>query len=201
MRIGITSNLLAPLKKAGYKIEPAFGAEKDTVVVEIPVDVGANVRTVSEVSMWEQLALASAAQRYWADNQVSCTVTFDPETEGDQLNHALDIYQYQLKGISFLPRLDHGAYPQMPYESIDVETYHSLNNALGKLNFGRIRGEEIVVERFCDNDVCEITEKYTFSNQLVFFPPSLLFVYRNLVISRTFSELPVRLVQCSPLVL
>ena len=44
----------------------------------------------------------------------------------------------------------------MPYESIDVETYHSLNNALGKLNFGRIRGEEIVVERFCDNDVCEI---------------------------------------------
>ena len=156
MRIGITSNLLAPLKKAGYKIEPAFGAEKDTVVVEIPVDVGANVRTVSEVSMWEQLALASAAQRYWADNQVSCTVTFDPETEGDQLNHALDIYQYQLKGISFLPRLDHGAYPQMPYESIDVETYHSLNNALGKLNFGRIRGEEIVVERFCDNDVCEI---------------------------------------------
>ena len=83
-------------------------------------------------------------------------MTFDPETEGDQLNHALDIYQYQLKGISFLPRLDHGAYPQMPYESIDAETYHSLNNALGKLNFGRIRGEEIVVERFCDNDVCEI---------------------------------------------
>jgi hypothetical protein len=27
---------------------------------------------------------------------------------------------------------------------------------LSKLTFGRIRGEEIVVERFCDNDVCEI---------------------------------------------
>ena len=93
------------MEKAGYKIEPAFGAEKDTVVVEIPVDVGEGVRTVSEVSMWEQLALAAVAQRYWADNQVSCTVTFDPETEGNQLGHALDVFQYQLKGISFFATL------------------------------------------------------------------------------------------------
>jgi hypothetical protein len=156
MRLGKLSNLVAPLEKAGYKIEPAFGAEKDTVVVEVPVDVGEGVRTVSEVSMWEQLALAAVAQRYWADNQVSCTVTFDPETEGNQLNHALDVFQYQLKGVSFLPRLDHGAYPQMPYESIDVDAYNQMESELGKLSFGRIRGEEIVIERFCDNDVCEI---------------------------------------------
>lgn len=156
MRLGKLSNLVAPLEKAGYKIEPAFGAEKDTVVVEVPVDVGEGVRTVSEVSMWEQLALAAVAQRYWADNQVSCTVTFDPETEGNQLNHALDVFQYQLKGVSFLPRLDHGAYPQMPYESIDVDAYNQMEAELGKLSFGRIRGEEIVIERFCDNDVCEI---------------------------------------------
>ena len=156
MRLGRLSNLVAPLEKAGYKIEPAFGAEKDTVVVEVPVDVGEGVRTVSEVSMWEQLALAAVAQRYWADNQVSCTVTFDPENEGDQLGHALDVFQYQLKGVSFLPRLDHGAYPQMPYESIDVDTYNAMEAKLGKLSFGRIRGEEIVIERFCDNDGCEI---------------------------------------------
>ncbi len=156
MRLGRLSNLVAPLEKAGYKIEPAFGAEKDTVVVEVPVDVGEGVRTVGEVSMWEQLALAAVAQRYWADNQVSCTVTFDPETEGNQLGHALDVFQYQLKGVSFLPRLDHGAYPQMPYESVDAETYENMKAELSKLTFGRIRGEEIVVERFCDNDVCEI---------------------------------------------
>jgi len=156
MRIGATSNLIAPLEKAGYKIEPAFGAEKDTVVVEVPVDVGEGVRTVDQVSMWEQLALAAVAQRYWADNQVSCTVTFDPENEGNQLGHALDVFQYQLKGISFFFFFYHGAYPQMPYESIDSETYQSMKDQLNKLNFGRIRGEEIVVERFCDNDVCEI---------------------------------------------
>ena len=27
---------------------------------------------------------------------------------------------------------------------------------LGKLSFGRVKGEEIIAERFCDNDVCEI---------------------------------------------
>lgn len=156
MRLGINSNLVPSLEKAGYKIEPAFGSEETTVVVEIPVDVGEGVRTLDSVSMWEQLSLASLAQRYWADNQVSCTVTFDPENEGTQIASALDVFQYQLKGISFLPRLDLGAYPQMPYESIDEESYHAMKAGLGKLNFGRVRGEEIIIERFCDNDVCEI---------------------------------------------
>jgi ribonucleoside-triphosphate reductase (thioredoxin) len=156
MRLGINSNLVPSLEKAGYKLEPAFGSETTTLVVEIPVDVGEGVRTLDEVSMWEQLGLAALAQKYWADNQVSCTVTFSPETEGQDIAPALDLFQYQLKGISFLPKLNHGAYPQMPYESIDVETYTSMKAGLGKLNFGRVKGEEIAIERFCDNDMCEI---------------------------------------------
>ena len=61
-----------------------------------------------------------------------------------------------MKGISFLPRLDLGVYPQMPYESITEEVYNEMESSLGKLNFGRVKGEEIIIERFCDNDVCEI---------------------------------------------
>jgi hypothetical protein len=156
MRLGKDSNLVAPLEKAGYKIEPAFGSETTTLVVEIPVDLGEGVRTLDDVSMWEQLSMAALAQRYWADNQVSCTVTFNPESEGSQIANALDIFQYQLKGISFLPKLDFGAYPQMPYESIDADAYHTIKSKLGKLSFGRIKGEEVVVERFCDNDVCDL---------------------------------------------
>tara|TARA_R110002020_G_scaffold1492_16_gene6793 strand:- start:5305 stop:7326 length:2022 start_codon:yes stop_codon:yes gene_type:complete len=156
MRLGIDSALVPALEKAGYNLEPAFGSEKTTLVVDIPVDIGEGVRTLDKVSMWEQLSLAALAQRYWADNQVSCTVTFDPETEGSQIANALDIFQYQLKGISFLPRLDVGAYPQMPYEAIDEETYQKIKGSLGKLSFGRIKGEEVVIERFCDNDVCEL---------------------------------------------
>ena len=54
--------------------------------------------------MWEQLLMAAFMQRHWADNQVSCTVTFDPESEGPQLPAALAHFQYMLKGVSFLPR-------------------------------------------------------------------------------------------------
>ena len=46
---------------------------------------------------------------------MSCTVTFDPATEADQLKPALELFQYQLKGVSFLPRTESGAYAQMPY--------------------------------------------------------------------------------------
>jgi len=61
--------------------------------------------------------MASLLQRYWADNQVSCTVTFDPEKESSQIKNALDYFQYSLKGISFLPHTK-DVYPQMPYEEI-----------------------------------------------------------------------------------
>ena len=156
MRLSVNSPLIPALEKAGYSLEPAFGSEDSTLVVGIPVDVGEGIRTASELSLWEQLSLAAFIQKYWADNQVSCTVTFDPATEGDQIAHALDYFQYQLKGISFLPRLDYGAYPQMPYEAIDESTYHDMLASVGRLSFGRIKGEDVVAEKFCDSDVCQI---------------------------------------------
>jgi hypothetical protein len=126
------------------------------MVVEIPVDVGEGIRTVSEVSMWEQLSLAAFMQRNWADNQVSCTVTFDPETEGHQIASSLNYFQYQLKGISFLPKTTTGAYRQMPYEEITEKEYHNKVEKLGYLTFRQVKGSEAIVERFCNNDTCEL---------------------------------------------
>jgi len=156
IRLAKFSTLVKPLEKAGYTVEPCYGSEDTTVVVEIPVDVGEGIRAVSEVSMWEQLAVAAFMQKYWADNQVSATITFDPVTEGPQLAHALDYHQYQLKGISFLPRHEEGAYRQMPYEKIDEKTYLNKFNKLKKLNMSNVKGEEAEVDKFCNNDVCEI---------------------------------------------
>lgn len=53
-------------------------------------------------------------------------MTFNPETEGPQLKHALDHFQYMLKGVSFLPATKEGAYAQMPYEEITEEKYNEL---------------------------------------------------------------------------
>ncbi len=156
MRLSKHSELLEPLKKYNYKVEPAFGSEDTTMVVEVPVDVGEGIRTVGDLSIWEQFSLAAFMQRHWADNQVSCTVTFDPKTEGGQIPQVLNYFQYHLKGISLLPRHDYGAYKQMPYESIDEETYNKEVSKLGKLTFGSIKNEEADVDKFCNNDSCEI---------------------------------------------
>ena len=155
----MSSPLIKPLEKAGYNIEPAFGSEDSTVVVDVPVDVGEGIRTVSEVSMWEQMSLAAFMQKYWADNQVSCTVTFDPKTEGPQIPYALNYFQYQLKGISFLPKLELGAYKQMPYEEITQKTYDKMVNELKFLSFRQVKGNEAIVDKFCNNDTCEIDLK------------------------------------------
>ena len=156
IRLSKHSELLEPLEKAGYKIEPAFGSEDTTMVVEVPVDVGEGIRTAAELSIWEQFSLAAFLQRHWADNQVSCTVTFNPETEAEQIAPALNYYQYHLKGISLLPRHDYGAYQQMPYEAIDEKTYEEEVSKLGKLSFGVIKNEEADIDKFCNNDSCEI---------------------------------------------
>ena len=156
IRVSKHSELLEPLKKAKYKIEPAFGSEDTTMVVEIPVDVGEGIRTASELSIWEQFSLAAFMQRHWADNQVSCTVTFNPEIEGNQIPYVLNYYQYHLKGISLLPRYDYGAYKQMPYESIEEKEYNKQVKKLNKLSFGVIKNEEAEIDKFCNNDSCEI---------------------------------------------
>uniref|UniRef100_A0A7S2Y093 Uncharacterized protein n=1 Tax=Fibrocapsa japonica TaxID=94617 RepID=A0A7S2Y093_9STRA len=164
VRLDRRSELVPSLLACGYKIEEA-ATDKTAVVVEIPVDVGDGVRTLGQVSMWEQLALAAFMQRYWADNQVSVTVTFDPKTEGAMLPFALDYYQYQLKGVTFLPRLDCGAFEQMPYESIAKEAYEKMvikikpfSLQIADLDSSSSSADDVeeCPEKFCDGDKCEM---------------------------------------------
>ena len=50
-----------------------------------------------------------------------------------------------------------GAYKQMPYEEITEKEYNKMLKALKPLNFKWVKGNEAEVERFCNNDTCEIT--------------------------------------------
>ena len=153
MRLSNLSPLVKPLQEANYFMEPCVGSENDTIVVEIPIDVGEGIRTINQVSMWEQLSLAANMQRWWADNQVSCTITFNPKTEGCQIANALDYFQYHLKGISFLPKCDYGAFPQMPYEEITEQVYLDRCKDLKPLQINSM-SEESVGEKFCDGESC-----------------------------------------------
>jgi ribonucleoside-triphosphate reductase (thioredoxin) len=160
LRMARDSPLLERIVRAGYHVEPCAVAPDTTAIVEFPVAAGNRIRTTRDVSMWEQLSLAAFMQRYWADNQVSATVTFDPETEGPQLAQALQFFQYQLKGISFLPRFSSGTpFKQMPYEAITEEEYFEALRRVRpevSLSSGETKSEIIKenLQTFCDNDRC-----------------------------------------------
>ena len=160
IRIGAGSELVRPLTTAGYFIEKDhYSRDGKSLVVEIPIKLGNEVRSLKEVSMWEQLSLAAFFQKHWADNQVSITVTFDPETEGPQLPIALDFYQYQLKGVSFLPKMEEGQtlYVQMPYEEITEDKYYELMLNIKPLNFKHAvdsKPADPMADLFCDGDNC-----------------------------------------------
>ncbi len=153
IRLSTISDLIGPLEAAGYHIEPCVG-DDSSVVVEIPVQVEAK-RTTKDVSMWEQLNLAAFMQKYWSDNQVSSTITFNPETEGNDILYALNHFQYQLKAISFLPQTEEGAFEQMPYETITEQVYLEKMAKTKELSFVQTH-EKADAERFCDGAACSI---------------------------------------------
>ena len=149
MRMSKNDPLVIPLRAAGYSVVPAIGQEDTTVVVEMPIKLAEGVRVQSEVSMFEQLQLAAFLQRYWADNQVSCTITFDPVSEGPHIAQMLQYFQYQLKGVSFLPKFDYSKYPQLPYEAIGEELYEKMTKDLKPIVF--VNRAKVSVKKGCES--------------------------------------------------
>mgnify|MGYP006274266065 CR=1 FL=1 len=155
VRIASDSPLLEPLKKAGYHIEQVksgTGKTKEmTVVIEFPVWERNFVRRKEDASLWEQVKNAVDYQRYWADNNVSITVTFKPE-EAKDIPRVLEAYEDQLKAVSFLPITDH-QYEQAPYEEITKEKYHEMMKELSVPDFSNVTSQP-EGEKFCSNDSC-----------------------------------------------
>lgn len=148
------TELLQKLSKEGYEIQDEMQSRTNAKVVSVPIRLDPHVRTLNEVSMYEQLNLAAFMQRHWADNQVSCTVSFDPEKEGPQIASALDYFQFQLKGVSFLPKVPTIPYPQMPYEEISAAEYDRLDAKIIKSPSQTPRTQGPLIsepDTFCDS--------------------------------------------------
>lgn len=154
VRAPYANSLLPKVVAAGYHVEPDVN-DPNTAVIEFPVYVGDDrVPSLASVSIWEQFQMAAFMQRYWADNSVSCTVTFDPEREGHMIERCLDHYQYHLKGISILPA-GNAVFPQMPYEAIDRDHYlERCRRITAPLAFAAVVNNEPHVSEYCDGDAC-----------------------------------------------
>lgn len=151
IRFSSTSALLAPLKEAGYRIEPDLYTP-NTMVVYFPIKAEFFGRGKADVSMWEQLELAAQLQYYWADNQVSITVSFRPE-EAKDIGAALRLYETRLKSVSFLPLFEH-AYEQAPYITITADEYEKATANVKPFRYGMAAHE--VTDKFCDGDACTV---------------------------------------------
>jgi len=151
IRVDGTSPLVTRAREAGYPVEVDTYAE-DTWVVSFPVKEEHFVKGKAEASMWEQFANAADIQRHWADNQVSCTVTFKPEEIPD-IQPCLEVFETQLKAISMLPLWGHG-YKQAPYITIDEAEYGRLMANIKPLDLSDAVHE--VTDKLCSNDTCEL---------------------------------------------
>ena len=157
IRFHKTDPLLPILKKAGYHIEDDVMDSKTTAVASFPTK-GLKVRSELEVSIWEKASLAAMAQRYWADNMVSVTVSFKPD-EQNEISPLLRSLQGQVKSLSFLPISDEGTtYAQAPYEPISEEEAVKMMKKIKPLDLEALytKANEGVGEKFCATDVCEI---------------------------------------------
>lgn len=144
-------------RHAGYRVEAASEDPSTTVVVFFPVRSNAH-RSEKDVTIFEKANLAALAQRFWSDNSVSVTVSFNVQEESEHVATVLHMFEGQLKTVSFLPQ-GNKTYPQMPYTSIDAETYCMASTRLSKVNLTPVyKGNALdaVGEAFCSTDACEL---------------------------------------------
>lgn len=155
------NDLLVPLlTEAGYTIEPDVRDHEHTVVAYFPIRTEAR-RAEGDVTIFEKANLAAVAQRYWSDNSVSVTLSFDPDTEAQHVGTILHMHEGQLKTVSFLP-MGNTVYPQQPYTKISAQQWEDAAGRLSKLNldqiYGGVQAVDAVGEAYCTTDSCEIKQ-------------------------------------------
>jgi ribonucleoside-triphosphate reductase len=145
---------------AGYRVEQSVTSPDSSVVIYFPIHSD-SLRSEKDVTIFEKASLAVEAQRWWSDNGVSVTVSFDAETEANHVETILSMYDGQLKAISFLP-MGNKVYPQQPYTNISSTDYVNATNALSKVDMDVLYDEKVLDaegEKYCTTDVCEIPKK------------------------------------------
>lgn len=123
--------LIPAMREAGYHIEKDAYSE-NTMVAEFPVKAeGAELKSfvsANDVSIEEQFATQSFLQTYWADNSVSCTITFHQE-EKKKIAGLFRQYRNSCKSTSLLPYSGHG-FVQAPKEPISREKYLEMKSSI-----------------------------------------------------------------------
>lgn len=152
-RIAKNDPMAGAMMEAGVPFEEdVYDKSGHTWVFSFPTKAP-HVKTSSKTeTVREQFERQAAVQDWWADNAVSATLNFNPETEREELASCLKEFVPRLKSTSCLPKT-HG-YAQAPYEQIDELTYHRM---YGLINHEHplVKGGDMEVEE-CAGGVCPV---------------------------------------------
>jgi len=152
-RIAKNDPMAGAMMEAGVPFEEdVYDKSGHTWVFSFPTKAPHAKSSSKTETIREQFVRQAAVQEWWADNAVSATLNFDPETEREQLAQCLQEFVPKLKSTSCLPKA-HG-YAQAPYEEIDELTYHRM---YGMVNHDHplVNGGDMEVEE-CAGGVCPI---------------------------------------------
>jgi adenosylcobalamin-dependent ribonucleoside-triphosphate reductase len=147
------------LGQAGYTVETSAYTPDTSVFIQFPIHTDAH-RDERQVSLYEKANLAVVAQRYWSDNSVSVTLSFDAKEEADAVERVLTMHAGQLKTVSFLP-MGNDTYAQMPYQRVEPSVIEEAKMRLFKVDFspiydGDTQALEALGEAYCSTDACLI---------------------------------------------
>jgi len=151
IRMEENSYIVSACRKANYRVEKDLTTPM-TAVVYFPAS-NQGMRTISDVSLWEQAALLTALQRYWSDNAVSNTLVFN-DAEAKDVVKVLELYANQWKSVAFLPHREH-LYEQAPYIPCTKEEHEQYSASLLPLDLSGAK-HEVEPDKFCEGEACEI---------------------------------------------
>lgn len=126
-----------------------------TAVVEFPAEFPADTPREDQLTAVDQMNIVKRLQKEWADNSVSVTIYYDPETELPEIKQWLKDNWGKFKTISFLPRVNHG-YDQAPLEEISHDEYHRRVKEIALRSDYRIEGISELFDAECATGACPV---------------------------------------------
>lgn len=152
-RIAKNDPMVEALTEAGVPHEvDQYDKTGHTLVFAFPTKAVHTRITVQTETIRDQFERQRAVQENWADNAVSATLSFDAETERDELAACLKEHVPHLKSTTVLSK-SHG-YVQAPYETIDELTYQKLYSRI-QHDHPLVRGGAFEVDE-CASGVCPV---------------------------------------------
>lgn len=152
-RLAKNDPMVPALIDAGVPYETcAYDNTGHTLVFAFPTRARHTNVTVQTQTIRDQFKRQVAVQRAWADNSVSATLSFNPDTEVEETVACLKEYVPYLKSTSLLAQRH--AYVQAPYEEIPEAQFRDLYNRINHQH-PLVAGGEMEVDD-CASGACPV---------------------------------------------